>query len=100
MNDAKYKANWGQVERQYWRIYSALNYKWVAPSLSHNFLHPEEPFSFFFYNKLKKKKGKKGGGEKKNSWLNAPVSSVFQTLMCETMAVLPQSGLRIAGLGL
>lgn len=47
MNDPKYKANWGQVEREQWRICSALNYKWVALSLSHNFLHPKSCSAFF-----------------------------------------------------
>lgn len=43
---------------EWWRTRSASHYQRVAPSLSHNVLHPEKSFSLF-YNKVKKEREKK-----------------------------------------
>jgi len=61
-----------------WRVVEdllSLELQVGGPPFSHDFLHPEKPFSFFFYNKSKMEK--KGRENKKEQLAQCPCILCF-----------------------
>lgn len=71
-----------------------------GPRPLHSFLHSEKPFRIFFPPTINLKKIKKEEKKKKGTVGSVPLYPLFSRHSCETRAVLPESELRSAGVGL